>query len=75
MDLFTASQNLRLPAFVSPFPDPMAIATDAFLLPLDHMALYTFPPYPAIRQLLSKLCLSRGTSIIIIIALFWPHKE
>ncbi|MPC56133.1 hypothetical protein E2C01_050086 [Portunus trituberculatus] len=33
MDLFATSQNFRLPAFVSPFPDPMAIAMDAFLFP------------------------------------------
>ena len=30
-DLFTTSQNCRLPAFVSPFLDSMAIATDVFM--------------------------------------------
>ena len=34
--LFITSQNFRLPAFVSPFPDPMAITTDAFLFTWDH---------------------------------------
>ncbi|MPC17309.1 hypothetical protein E2C01_010160 [Portunus trituberculatus] len=32
VDLFTTSQNFRLPAFVSLLPNPMAIATDAFLI-------------------------------------------
>ncbi|MPC22785.1 hypothetical protein E2C01_015811 [Portunus trituberculatus] len=64
----------RLPAFVSLFPDPMAIAVDAFLFPWDYMDLYAFSPLLAIRQLLFKLRSSRGTSIILI-ALFWPCKE
>ena len=55
IDLFATSQNYELPAFVSPFPDPMAIATDAFLFSWDHMELYALPPFPAIRRLLSKL--------------------
>ena len=74
MDLFATSQNFRLLAFVSPFPDPMAIATDAFLFAWDHQELYAFPPFPVIRLLLSKLCSSQGTAIILI-APFWPCKE
>ncbi|MPC51411.1 hypothetical protein E2C01_045255 [Portunus trituberculatus] len=47
MDLFATNQNFKLPAFVSPFRDPMAIVTDAFLFPWDHMDLYDFPSFPA----------------------------
>ena len=74
VDLFATSQNFRLPAFVSPFPDPMAIVTDAFFFAWDHQELYVFPPFPAIRPLLSKLRSSQGTSIILIVP-FWPRKE
>ena len=74
MDLFATSQNFRLPAFVSQFPDPIAIVTDAFLFAWDHQELYAFPPFPVIRLLLSKLCSSQGTAIILI-APFWPCKE
>ena len=74
VDLFATSQNFRLPSFVSPFRDPMAIATDAFLYNWDHMELYAFPPFPAIRPLLTKLRSSRGTTLLLI-APFWPHIE
>ena len=74
VDLFATSQNFRLPSFVSPFPDPMAIATDALLFNWDQKELYAFPPFPAIRPVLSKLRSARGTSLILI-APFWPRKE
>lgn len=44
VDLFTTRLNYRLPNFVSPFHDPMAVATDAFLFPWDHKELSAFPP-------------------------------
>ena len=74
IDPFATSQNFRLPNFVSPFPDPLAIATDAFLFSWDHKDLYAFPPFPMIRKVLNKLCQAQGTSLILI-APFWPRKE
>lgn len=74
VDLFATSQNFRLPTFVSPFPDPMAIAMDGFLFDWDHRELYVFPSFPAIRYFLFKLWSSRGTSTILIAPL-WPRKE
>lgn len=74
IDLFATSQNYRIPTFVSPFKDPMAIATDAFLFNWDHQELYAFPPFAAIRQVLVKLQASQGTTLILI-APFWPRKE
>ena len=52
--LFATSQNCRLRAFASSFPDLMSIAMDAFLF-WDHMELYAFTPFPVIRHLFSKL--------------------
>lgn len=74
VDLFATSQNHRLPTFVSPFTNPMAIATDAFLFDWNHKELYVFPPFPVLRQLLNKLRASQGTNIILV-APFWPRKE
>ena len=51
------SQDYRLHALVPPFPDPRAIATDAFLF-WDHMELYAFPPFPASRHLLQTLVIT-----------------
>lgn len=74
VDLFATRLNFRLPNFVSPFRDPMAIATDAFLYNWDHQDLYAFPPFPLIRKVLNKLRTARHASLILI-APFWPQRE
>ena len=68
------SQDCRFPSLVSPFLNPMAIATDVFLFSWDHIDLHAFPLFPAIRHILSKMWSSQRTYIILI-ALFWPSKE
>ena len=42
VDLFTTSQNYRIQNYVSPFKDPMAVATDAFLF-----KVFMFPVDPS----------------------------
>ena len=74
VDLFATRLNHRLPHFVSPFQDPEAIATDAFLYSWDNQDLYAFPPLPLIRKVLNKLRASRNSRLILI-APFWPQKE
>lgn len=74
VDLFATRLNYRLPNFVSPFHDPMAVATDAFLFPWDHMELYAFPPFHVIRKVINKLYSSKGTRLILV-APFWPQRE
>ena len=74
VDLFATRLNFRLPNFVSPFHDPCAVATDAFLYNWNHQDLYAFPPFPLVRQVLNKLRSAQGTSLILI-APFWPQKE
>ena len=74
VDLFATRLNFRLPNFVSPFLDPLAIGTDAFLYNWDHQDLYAFPPFPLVRKVLNKLSSARNTNLILI-APFWPQKE
>ena len=74
VDLFATRLNFRLPNFVSPFPDPLAIATDAFLFCWDNQDLYAFPPLPLVRRVINKLRLSHNTTLILI-APYWPQKE
>ena len=74
VDLFATRLNFRLPNFISPFRDPMAVATDAFLYNWDHQDLYAFPPFPLIRQVLNKLRMAHQTNLILI-APFWPQRE
>ena len=74
IDLFSTRLNYRIPTFISPFQDPMALVVDAFLFNWDHLHLYAFPPFAVIRRVLNKLLDSRGTTLLLI-APFWPQKE
>ena len=56
----------RLQAFVSPFPNPMALKSDAFLFNLDHLELYTFPPTAILCKVINKLLLAQVSSLILI---------
>ena len=44
IDLFATRFNHKLPRFVSPVPDPMAVAVDALTLPWEDLDAYAFPP-------------------------------
>ena len=44
IDLFATRFNRKLPRFVSPVPDPMAVAVDALTLPWEDLDAYTFSP-------------------------------
>ena len=69
LDLSATRLNNRIPNFVSPFQDPEAIATNAFLYNWDYQDLYAFPPLPLIKKVLNKLRPSRNMRLILI-ALF-----
>ena len=66
VDLFATRMNYRLPNFVSPFHDPMAIATDAFLFQWDFMEMHAFPPFHVIRKVLNKLHSLKGAKLILV---------
>lgn len=74
VDLFATRLNYRLPNFVSPFHDPMAVARNAFLFPWDHKELYAFPPFHVIRKVINKLLSSKGIKLVLI-APFWLQRE
>ena len=74
VDLFATGQNFWLQAFVSPFPDPMAITSDAFLFDWNHLELYAFPPTGVLRKVVNKLMSAQGT-FLTLIAPFWPRQE
>ena len=74
INLFATRLNYRLPNFVSPFQDPMAVATDALLFNWDNKELYGFPPFAMVRKVLNKLKSSKRTKLTLI-APFWPQME
>ena len=74
VDLFATSLNYCLPVYFSPFADPMAAGTDAFLQSWDGLQAYAFPPFVFIQQVPNKLCTCKGT-LLTLIAPYWTQRE
>ena len=50
IDLFATRFNHKLPQFVSPVPDTLAVAVDALTLPWDDLDAYAFPPTAILKS-------------------------
>ena len=72
VDLFATRFNNKLPQFVSPVPDPLAIAVDALSIPWENLDAYAFPPVAILGKVVEKLLNSPGNRIILI-APGWPN--
>ena len=55
VDLFATRFNARLPSYVSPFPDNLALAVDGLAYDWTHHDLYAFPPAALVPLVLAKL--------------------
>jgi hypothetical protein len=73
VDMFATVHNAQLPTFVSPVPDPRAIAVDALSLSWEDRWMYMFPPFP-ILNLVSRKLHSTKQAEIILIAPWWPSQ-
>ena len=73
VDLFATSANHRCSVHFSPFRDPQAAGTDAFLQSWESLQTYAFPPWSIIPQVLAKLRASWGT-FLTLVAPYWPQK-
>ena len=74
VDLFATKRNFKIPAYVSPNVDPLAVATDS--LALDWNAwqkIYLFPPFNLLLKTLHKLRSFKGT--VALIAPMWPKSN
>ena len=72
VDLFATRHNAHLPAFVSPFPDDLAVGVNALSLSWDEWdSLYLFPPAPVLPEVLARLRDFRGGGVLV--APFWPQ--
>ena len=66
VDLFATRDNARLPDFVSPFPDPMALGVDAFSLRWgDWDSIYLFPPIKTLHRVVPLLTHFRGHGVLV----------
>ena len=72
IDLFATRFNHKLPQFLSPVPDSLAVAVDALTLPWEDLDAYAFPPTAILGKVVAKL-LDSPCKRIIMIALGWPN--
>ena len=59
IDLFATSANRQCSVFFSPFRDPLAAGTDAFLQHWDGLQACASPPWSVIPRVIAKLRVSR----------------
>ena len=74
VDLFATLYNNKLPTYVSPFPDPKALATDAMTMDWTGRKVYAFPPFAILKKVIAKLEQS-PTCEMILIAPYWPNQS
>ena len=72
IDLFATRFNNKLPQFVSPVPDTLAVAVDALSLQWEGVDAYAFPPAAILGKVVEKLQDSHCKRIILI-APGWPN--
>jgi hypothetical protein len=66
VDVFATRLNHRLPLYVSPFPDELALAIDGLQFDWTHRDIYAYPPTALIPRVLSKL--EKETCMVALIA-------
>ena len=66
IDLFATRFNNKLPQFVSPVPDPLAVAVDAPSFQWEDLDAYAFPPAAILGKVVEKLQDSPCKRIILI---------
>jgi hypothetical protein len=72
VDLFATRENFKLPTFVSPLPDEMAWASNAFTISWAGMKAYAYPPTSLIPRVLAKLRLESAE--VILVAPWLPRR-
>lgn len=72
IDLFASRDNAQVPNFLSRFPDPIAMGTNALIQPWPQALLYAFPPIPLIQAVLQRVKQQQAT--LILVAPDWPCR-
>ncbi|XP_068250282.1 uncharacterized protein [Palaemon carinicauda] len=66
IDLFTTSDNKKLPRYVAPYEDPLAEASDGKSLDWNKWnRIYLFPPTNLLMKVLNKLRSFWGTAALV----------
>ena len=74
VDMFVTLSNSHLPRFMSPVPEPRALAVDALSQDWQGRSMYMFPPFPLLNRIMQKL---RSTQVaeVILVAPGWPSQS
>jgi len=72
IDLFASTINNKCPSFVSWFPDPLALAVDAFSLNWSGFFFYAFPPFILILRVLRKIITDKAKGVVVVP--WWPAQ-
>nr|KAG5692773.1 hypothetical protein BaRGS_009389 [Batillaria attramentaria] len=65
LDLCATRFNAKLPRFVSPVPDPQALALDALTFDWSGEDVYAFPPFPLVPKIIARLPLCQADVTLI----------
>ena len=76
VDMFATVSNFRLPQFMSPIPEPRALAVDALSLSQDWQGrlMYMFPPFRPLSKVIQKLRATQEAEVILT-APWWPKQS
>ena len=55
VDMFATVHNMHLPQFISPLPEPGALAIDALSQDWQGRSMYMFPRFPLLSKVIQKL--------------------
>lgn len=72
IDLFATHTNAKCKTFVSWFPNPFAIAVDAFTLDWGAFYFYAFPPFVLIARVLRKIINDKAEGVLVVPR--WPTQ-
>ena len=73
VDLFASRFNNQLPQYVSRYPDPGALMTDAFLCNWSQWRSWIYPPVVLIPKILNKILTDQAT--VLILAPHWKEQS
>ena len=66
VDMFGTGSNSRLHQFMSPIPQPRALAVDALSQDWQGRSMYMFPPFPLLSKVIQKLRSTQVAEVILI---------
>jgi len=73
IDLCATSLNTQCLMYVSPVPDPQAMAVDVLSLDFQGLVGYAFPPHQILTKILQKY-MTASACRLIVVAPWWPQR-